>query len=100
MDAGTSQLAGLKEVWMAIDAGLSSALVKREPFGPYDHIAARVHEHYTDGFADVAVRVARAALPFALEVGDVATVRYLHYTCACAMLELGLYDQAASESYQ
>jgi diguanylate cyclase (GGDEF)-like protein len=85
---------------MTDDAGRSSALVRREPFGPYDHIAARVHEHYTDGFADVAVRVGRAALPFAIEVGDIATVRYLHYTCACAMLELGLYEEAAAESYQ
>ncbi len=85
---------------MANDAGPSSALVSSGPFGPYDHIAAQVHEHYTDGFADVAVRVARASLPFALEVGDIATVRYLHYTSACAMLELGLYDEAANESYQ
>jgi diguanylate cyclase (GGDEF)-like protein len=85
---------------MADDAGLSSALVCRGPFGPYDHIAALVHEHYTDGFADVAVRVAHATLPFATEVGDIATVRYLHYTAACAMLELGLYDAAATESYQ
>jgi diguanylate cyclase len=88
----------VEEVWMT--NGRSSALVRREPFGPYDHIAAQVHEHYIDGFADVAVRVARAALPFALEVGDIATVRYLHYTVACAMLELGLYDEAAGESYQ
>lgn len=82
-----------------MSTGPSRALVRREPFGPYDHIAAQVHEHYIDGFADVAVRVARSALPFALEVGDIATVRYLHYTVACAMLELGLYDEAASESY-
>jgi diguanylate cyclase (GGDEF)-like protein len=82
-----------------MSTGPSRALVRREPFGPYDHIAAQVHEHYIVGFADVAVRVARSALPFALEVGDIATVRYLHYTAACALLELGLYDEAASESY-
>jgi diguanylate cyclase len=85
---------------MADDAGPSSALVSRGPFGPYDHIAARVHEHYTDGFADVAVSVAAAILPFVLEVGDITTAKYLHYTSACAMLELGLYDEAAGESYQ
>ena len=85
---------------MADDAGPSSALVRGEPFGPYDHIAALVHEHYTDGFADVAVSLAAAHLPFVLEVGDITTAKYLHYTCACAMLELGLYEEAAAESYQ
>ena len=85
---------------MADDAGLSSALVSRGPFGPYDQIAAQVHEYYTDGFANVAVQVAAAHLPFMLEVGDITTAKYLHYTSACAMLELGLYDEAAGESYQ
>ena len=85
---------------MADDAGLSSALVSRGPFGPYDQIAAQVHEYYTDGFANVAVQAAAAHLPFILEVGDITTAKYLHYTSACAMLELGLYDEAAGESYQ
>jgi diguanylate cyclase len=85
---------------MTDGAGPSRVLVRIGPFGPYDHIAAVAHEHYTDGFADRAVRIAQATLPFAVEVGDVMTVRYLHYTSACAKLELGLYDEAANESYQ
>jgi diguanylate cyclase (GGDEF)-like protein len=97
---GLGPARGPEEVLMADDAGPSSALVSRGPFGPYDHIAALVHKHYTDGFADVAVSVAAAVLPFVLEVNDVTTAKYLHYTSACAMLELGLYDEAAGESYQ
>ena len=91
---------GPEEVVMADDAGPSSALVSRGPFGPYDHIAALAHEHYTDGFANVAVQVAAAHAAVRIEVGDITTAKYLHYTSACAMLELGLYDEAASESYQ
>jgi diguanylate cyclase (GGDEF)-like protein len=85
---------------MTVEAGISSALVRTGPFGPYDHIAAICHDHYIDGLADLAIEVAHATLPFALEVNDIATARYLHYTAACAMLELGLYDDAAAESYQ
>ena len=89
---------GAEEVGMTNDAGPSSALVKREPFGPYDHVAEQAHEYYIDGFADVAVDVAKGALPFMLAVEDFATVRYLHYTACCAMLELGRYDEAAREA--
>jgi diguanylate cyclase (GGDEF)-like protein len=87
-----------EEVGMTNEAGPSSALVKREPFGPYDHVAEQAHDYYIDGFADVAVDVAKGALPFMLAVEDIATVRYLHYTACCAMLELGRYDEAAREA--
>ena len=64
-----------------------------------DHVAEQVHDYYIDGLSDRSIGLARDTLPFVLEVGDVATARFLHYTISCALLELGLYDEAAGEAY-
>jgi diguanylate cyclase (GGDEF)-like protein len=74
--------------------GTDHALVPGGDFGPLDELSDRAHQHYVDGWADRAVDEARRWQPLARAWGDSSTHRYLLYTEAVALLELGRYEDS------
>lgn len=69
-------------------------------FGPFDALSEWAHEHYLDGFSAFAVVAAHEAMPFARAASDVQTLRYLHYTCGVALIELKRWPEAADHAQQ
>ncbi|NTW38770.1 MAG: GGDEF domain-containing protein [Cellulomonadaceae bacterium] len=64
-------------------------------FGPFDHLSDVAHDLYIDGYADRAVEACLRWLPFARVAQDGWTWRYLMYTQAIALQELGDHDASA-----
>jgi diguanylate cyclase (GGDEF)-like protein len=67
-------------------------------FGPFDELSDLAHQHYIDGFADRAVLACRTYQPLARAAGDLATWRYLLYTEAVALVELGRHGEAVEQA--
>lgn len=74
------------------------ALVVVGEFGPFDALSDDAHQHYIDGFADRAVLACRTFQPVARAAGDLATWRYLLYTEAVALVELGRHAEAVEQA--
>lgn len=68
-------------------------------FGPLDQLSDWAHELYVKGFSEQAVHSCRAAMIVATGAGDLRTLRYLHYTCGVAMVELRRWDEAIQHAY-
>ena len=75
-----------------------TALVPLAEFGPFDALSDEAHQHYIDGFADRAVLACRTYQPLARAAGDLATLRYLLYTEAVALVELGRHAEAVAQA--
>lgn len=71
-----------------------TALVPLPEFGPLDQVSDDVHGLYVDGFAHRAVAAARRWQRLARDAGDGPTLRYLLYTEAVALQQLGRYADA------
>ena len=69
-------------------------------FGPFDVLSDWAHELYVDGFSEEAVLASRAALLVVEPAGDLRTARFLRYTSAVALVEMGHWDEAVRESHR
>jgi diguanylate cyclase (GGDEF)-like protein len=78
----------------------SSEVAVAGAFGPLDLLSDWAHELYLDGFSERAVVAAREAMPVAAGAGDLKTLRYLHYTCGVALIELRRWDEAILHAHE
>jgi diguanylate cyclase len=79
---------------------IEGVLVPASPFGPFDLLSDWAHDEFLTGYSERAVLVALEAMTVVRAAGDVRTLRYLHYTCALALIELRRWDEAIAQADQ